>query len=515
MALLDRTPSLRPPGVRPDQRWLIPAAAALAVVGRLPFLWRAASPDEAGFLMVGSHWHAGGTSLYGSYWVDRPPLLIALFQLASASGGLPALRLLGCLAAALIVVGSAVAGRLIAGERAGRWAAMVAAALCVTPALGFMAVDGELLAGPFVVGSIAAAVAALRTDGEARARRLAMAAGAAAMCALLVKQNMADAFVFGVVATAVAWHKGEVDGHRAARVLVSALSGAAVATTVVALYAVLHGTSLGGVFDAMYPFRLEARKAMTAADHHTIDGRLTALLVAAAVSGIAVLLGVVVGGVASRRLRDAASWGLCATLLFGVASVAIGGNYWTHYLLELVGPLAIVAGVLVARGQRAIRPAILITTVASAIVWSTWLLAPPHPMGTIVGHSIAVSAEPGDSIVTVYGHADVVESAGLPSPYPYLWSLPLKTRDPQLRLLDAVITGPRAPTWFVTWHSTGTWGVDSAGLAASLTSDYRVVGRICGHAVYLRDGVVRPTPRAPVSCPTPPAIVNASKGTLR
>ena len=53
---------------------------------------RPVSPDEAGFLMKAAQW-AEGTSLYGNFWVDRPPLLIMLFQLAHLAGGPIGLRL--------------------------------------------------------------------------------------------------------------------------------------------------------------------------------------------------------------------------------------------------------------------------------------------------------------------------------------------------------------------------------------------------------------------------------------
>ena len=69
--------------------------AALSVLARVPSMFRPLSPDEGGFLMVAAQW-ATGTSLYGDYWVDRPPLLIMLFQLADQAGAdRSALRLLG------------------------------------------------------------------------------------------------------------------------------------------------------------------------------------------------------------------------------------------------------------------------------------------------------------------------------------------------------------------------------------------------------------------------------------
>ncbi|MCW2785780.1 MAG: hypothetical protein JWP74_2297, partial [Marmoricola sp.] len=97
-------------------RWSVPAIALTAFLLRLPYLGAPAGSDEAGYLTIARQWHGAGPSLYGRYWVDRPPLLITLFQLAGA--GLPAVRLLGALAAAIAVLGIAAAARTAVGQRA-------------------------------------------------------------------------------------------------------------------------------------------------------------------------------------------------------------------------------------------------------------------------------------------------------------------------------------------------------------------------------------------------------------
>src|SRR6476661_8822439 len=97
---------------RPQARW-IGVAALLAAVVRLPFLGRPLTSDEGGYLMVAAQWHPG-TSLYGDYWVDRPPLLVALFGLADAAGGAVGLRLLGVVVAVGAVLLAAWIGRVAA-----------------------------------------------------------------------------------------------------------------------------------------------------------------------------------------------------------------------------------------------------------------------------------------------------------------------------------------------------------------------------------------------------------------
>lgn len=484
----------------------MPLAVIVTVVLRLPFLTRWPSPDEAGFLMVGSQWHAGGTSLYGNYWVDRPPLLIALFQGSSALGGLPALRLLGCVAAAAVVLGSSVAARMIAGRRAARWSAVVAAALCTTPLLGTVNVNGELLGGPFVVGGIVAAIAALHSRDDGRAGQLAFLAGASAMSAVLIKQNLGDAFVFGLVATVVAWRRGDISGRRMYRVFASAAGGTVLITYAVALLTSLRGTSLGGVFDAMYPFRFAAGRVMADAGKQHAAGRLDMLVAVGAASGLALLLAMIVWGAGRHRLGGADAIGLCATLVFALISIAVGGNYWTHYLIELVVPTAILTGTLIARRQRFLSPLAATIVLASAVTWGIWHLSVGPSTGSVVGKSIAASAKPADTIVTAYGHADVDQNAGLSSPYAYLWSLPVKTLDPQLSALNRVLSGPQRPTWFVTWNKVPSWGLDSAAVKETVRREYHPVARVCGRTVYLRDGVSRPAPIPHSSCPDTSAL---------
>src|SRR5690349_18790218 len=85
---------------------IVGLAMALAVALRLPFVHRIAFPDEAGLLIVAHNWHEGGANLYGSLFIDRPPLLLLFYQAASLLGGLQAARAMG-LVAAVVVVGAA------------------------------------------------------------------------------------------------------------------------------------------------------------------------------------------------------------------------------------------------------------------------------------------------------------------------------------------------------------------------------------------------------------------------
>jgi hypothetical protein len=468
----------------------------VAVVARVPFLTSDPSRDEAGFLLVGGQWHPGGSSLYGSYWVDRPPLLITIFRLAAQSGGLVPLRLIGCLATFLVVVGTAHVARGLGGPPAATWAALTAAAMCVTPLLGGQAVNGELLSAPFVVGGLAAVLTAIGRRDDRRAYGSAALAGAATVASMLVKQNMGDVAVFACVTLLVARHRGEMTTSRAAHLLLAAGAGAVACLGLVALWTTVHGTSLVGVFDAMYPFRIEAGRVMAASNRNPADARLWSLALCWLVSGGAVIMAVVAHALASRRLRSAPVWGLVATVLFDVVSVALGGSYWNHYLIQLVVPTAVLAGLLAASLHPAARKVLIATAVGAVIACGVYVTGEHATAGTSVGEAVGAVAGAQDTIVTTWGHADVTRASGLSSPYPYLWSLPARTLDPRLTDLTALLSGPRAPTWFVTWRGVGTWHFHGGGVVAAraLAEHYLPVAEVDGHTIYLHRGVVRPVP---------------------
>lgn len=480
--------------------WTVAAATSVAVVGRLPFLGHAPGPDEAGFLLVGGQWNGAGSSLYGNYWVDRPPLLITIFRLASSLGGLTALRLIGCVAVALVVVGSARVASLLGGHRAARWAAVTSAGLSLSPLLGGYEVNGELLAAPFTLAGIALVIVAVRSIGPRRAVVASTGAGVCAMSSLLIKQNLADAAVFGAVTFVLAWWRRDIARERFGRLTFGAIAGAFAAGLVLAGWTVLHGTSLTGVFDAMYPFRVRANQVQAAGGSGHSTARFFGLLAVAAVSGLGLLILWLARDVVVRRRQDTLGWALVATTLFAVASVALGGNYWHHYLVELIAPVSVATGVLAARRGFAARLLIAYVVVAASVGWVGHLAMPQGDDARSVGQAIGESSQPGDTIVTAWGRANLTYSSGLSSPYAQLWSLPVKTLDPQLVELNSVLTGPTAPTWFVSGSTIRSWGLDTAQTAAILSQDYRRVGQLCGRTIYLHDGFDRPTPRVIGTC---------------
>jgi hypothetical protein len=482
--------------LRPAGSQLVVAVALATVAARLLLAGRPATPDEGGFLAVGSQWHVGGSSLYGNYWVDRPPLLIGIFRLADLAGGLVALRVIGALLAAAGVVILAATARRAFGPRAGLCTAVVAGALLASPLAGSQAVNGELLALPLLAIGLRLAVEAVLANDPLAARGAALGTGVAAVLALLVKQNMADVVVFAVVCGLVAWRTGHVTGRGCADLFALAAVGGGLGYAVVTLWAMAHGTSPLGVYEATYPFRVHAGRVLLASMGDRTGIRLDRLGRSAVLCGAVPVL-VAFAALALRRARPRpVVWAIAGATGFAVVSILSGGSYWLHYLVQGIPVTSLAAGALASVRRPATRTATTVLvagTVLSAAVTLVAVALHPQPApGGVVAHSLASAAQPGDTMLSAFGDGDIVDETGMVSPYPYLWSLPSRTLDPDLALLRGVLVGPEAPTWVVVRSRHTARLLDARGVLALIDARYRPVGTVCGRSIYLLRGVTRP-----------------------
>ena len=106
-----------------DSRWTVGGRGGRGVPAQAARADPAGPADEAGFTLVARAWHPLPDSVYGAYFVDRPPPMIALFKVSDRIGGPLFIRVLGAVACAALVRrrrGGGPAGRRRAGGPAGR-----------------------------------------------------------------------------------------------------------------------------------------------------------------------------------------------------------------------------------------------------------------------------------------------------------------------------------------------------------------------------------------------------------
>ena len=432
----------------------VAALAVLAGAVWLPFAGRTLSPDEGGLLIVGGQW-SPGVSVYGDYFVDRPPLLVALFSLVDGLGGSAwALRRRGVRAGGATVLRAGATGRAAGG--APTLAAATAAVFVATPLFGATVVNAEVLGLPFVLGGVAAALMAGRAE---RWLRWALLAGALGACAVLVKQSILDAFVFAAVLLVLRRRWGALGGV--------ALGGVVAVAVAVAL-ATTRGTSPADLWQAVVVFRSQAAEVIAESATGTTASRFLAMLTALLVS-IAPALAL---ALAIRARRSPLLWPTLAMLAWELFVVFGGGSYWLHYLLGLVPGLVLLAAA--APGHdRFVRGAYLFCATSTVIALVHVLVNPiDRPEEPAIAWLDEHTAD-GDTAVVAFGAANILRETGLPSPYPDLWSLPVRVHDPDLASFASLLASPERPTWVVVvGASLQTWGVDGTSADEVLAEHY-------------------------------------------
>lgn len=485
--------ALTPTWLALSTRRFVTVVVGAVVLLRLALLPGPMRPDEAGYLLVAQGWRSGGPNLYGHYFVDRPPLLIAVYRLAVLIGWPQSVRLLATVAAAVFVLAASWAAHQVTSRPGVRWATLTAAALITTPLLMTQEADGEIFAAPLVMLAVALTLSAVRRRG-ARSLGNAVAAGLAAGAAVMVKQNFGDAVVFAIVLLVVGVRQRRIKLREAATVAGGGVAGGLLVVLAAVVYVAWSGVRTSVAWTAVFGFRGTALDVIEDHSLHAVSVRAVALVLLGVLSGVAPLL--VVLGLEARRRRlkgSPVAWAVGATMLLEVASVASGGSYWPHYLIQIAPMLALAAG-LWAPTARRLR-AVVAFVMASSVAATTVIVlsgASSAQTSQVVGTWLRDSGRPGDTATMLYGNADAQQASGMTSPYPQLWTLPMRTLDPHLATLRAVLSGRQAPTWVVVWHNLDPWRIDAHGRTRRvLETHYHPVARVCGHQVYLRDGVNR------------------------
>jgi hypothetical protein len=473
--------------------------AGLTVLVRLAAVWPPLRPDEAGFLLVARAWDPASDSMFGHYWVDRPPLMIAVVAAADLLGGPHFLRVVGAVGCGLLVVLAARLGWLIGGAPAAGWTAVTVGLLAAQPMIDVVSVKAEHLGMPIVVASFLATLSALRR----RSWPLILLAGLLAGLAPGLKQNLVSGLVFGVVVLIGMRASRRIEAGTTVRLAAAWIAGAVLPALAQVVWAVIARVDLSSAWYAVYGFRFDAAEVLASpgGGGPSLE-RAGRLLDASVVTGIAIVLLLFVAAIRAAWSADAVlAAATVAVVVTEVAMVALGGSYWTVYLFTLVPGVALCVAQLArlpgawGASIRGIAIAVAFSFVWHLSIWSTGALAGEHEFTEYrTGEAVGEAAAPDDTLVVFGGRADLQFASGLPSPYPHLWSLPMRTLDPEYADLVALLESPRAPTWLVTWVPVTSWDAPGANdLRAAIDADYERHGTGCDdRPVYLLKGVDRP-----------------------
>lgn len=473
--------------------WLA-GALLLTVLLRVPWLGTPLGNDEGGLAYIAGGAHGNGPFLYGDYFIDRPPLLLAVFRFAAETGGTATVRTIGVLAAIAVVAVTMLLARDIAGERAARIAAGLTAILISSVALGSVFTPAELLA---VLPSALSVLLVWRgaREGAARPGLLLFAAGFLAVCALLVKQSFGDALLAGVACLSATVFWREVP-RREATFAAGAYGGGILAAVLgVEVWEYAAAVPDGSASYALLGFRLDGLASL-AGSANGLPGRFAErLLVPLLLSGFAVVLIWSAAGlrrVHSRRvlLATMGAWGVG-----GALGVLGGGSYWGHYLIQLIPFAAVTASIALAGASpRHLRAtgAVMIGCAVGGLVIGPLTTTDEKGSAAAIGTALGDSARPGDTAHVLYSQADILYYGGLRDPFPYHWSLMMRAVPDAEAELRTLLTSPERPTWIVEWEPPDSYDLDRGGETARLLDRYyRRISDACGAPVLVERQATR------------------------
>ena len=266
------------------------------------------------------------------------------------------------------------------------------------------------------------------------------------------------------------------------------------------------GVRLETLWYAVYGFRFDASEVLAAGSRDAPDVR--AWLLAARSSCVTGMLLIVGGflvhlphawdddapltaGTLLVLLVDVAGRGARRQLLAGLP-VPAGARPWCSAPALLAGAPA--------RRGRAMRVSVMLAAVSCVLLDGRLGASTTPPARGVdeidTGQAIRDVAEPGDTLVVYGGRADIVMATGLESPYEHLWSLPMRTLDPELAELSALLAADKRPTWVVEWVVVRRLGRRRQRrlrrpCSRSTTSAH---GDGCGHHIWLLKDVDRAVP---------------------
>jgi len=505
----------------------------LAALLRFPGAMWPIKPDEAGFTLVARSWHPQPESMYGTYWVDRPPSLIALIRLSDWIGGALFLRGVAAVGCFLLVLAAATTARTLvrlnreddghdadalaahlaedqtrrSADRVAAWTALFTAFVVGNLIIDPVSAKGEILGVPLVMTSFWLSLRAF----ERRSARFACFAGLVAVLAVGLKQNMVAAVVFGGVLLVGSLVRHRLTVAQFLKIGASALGGALIPAAGTVVWALVAGVRLETVWYGIYGFRSDAMDVISGEPTVANETRAHELFLLVLGTGMTFVIAWFVLNLPwlLRRSPVLSVAGLVTVVVDSTGAI-LGGSYWPPYAFVLI-PSAVLCLMLVLDNQelrrgdrqrlrvaewvsRSLVGFAAVTTSLSVVGFLTHATPGTGPTTEYAtGEAIEAASRPGDTLVVYGGRADIQFASGLRSPYEHLWSLPMRTLDPELEQLKGLLEGPDAPTWFVVFVPLDSWGgVAEREIGPVLAERYTFNTDACGdHPVFVRDDVTR------------------------
>ena len=515
-----------------DWLWL-GAAILLALALRIPFFRIPMLADEGGYAWATRGWVEGTGQLYDDLWISRPQgiffVYAGIFDLFGTDT--VAIRFAAWIATALTIIAIWGFTRLCATAVAANLAALIFAVTSSLPNLEGYSANAEIFMG-MPAAFAALWLLGLRRSGWSRWQLVGVGLLIGVATSLkpsgFVMLPVAIAFIFLIgdgSSTRERWNR-----------IAPILAGVAI----VGIASLIHGWMLGwsNFFYATISYRLTAQSAATVGLQHNLEAivdliiRALALLLAVALllivryrDRLAALarrlrLAIVEGSSNPRRLasgvltspvphlfsnprrpRNDGKFLLRLWMLGSLLGAAIGGDWWSHYLIQVVAPLSIWMGwtiTLIWPGITKMARGALATAIVIMLFFPFWVLGygspenmasglfshPGYPAQAAVARYIRENTEPGITIYVAFDQASVYYLADRPPAYRHLYDQELRGIPSSYSDVIAIIRSPDRPRFIISTRQPGPFADDSRAFWQEVGQYYEVVETIEGVPIY-------------------------------
>jgi len=407
------------------------AIGIMAFLARVPFFGVAMHVDEGGYAYT-AYWWAHGQRLYEQLWFDRPQGIFIVYRLIFALIGYGTLHIR--IAAALAGVFAAWFVYLIARRLFDRQIAILAglifAVVSACPQIEGFTGNAETF---MIVPAIIALYLFIRGK-ESDNWIWFVLAGLAGSVAVLIKPSELSTLLL-LAALSYTWMQRN-------RIRTLALIATGFAAGIIP--SIIHGYIIGGsnYFFCVVGYRLMkdslATRGVSFHAEHLYRGLQDV------VPGIGLLIGIAAWVIIQqyRAKNTQAIWVPLLWIATSIAGIAMGGNWYRHYFLQIVGPLAVVCAyglVTVFRQIPAMkRPAFVFSSAvvfaaAIAISFSVLLIRDQRALSLALFHFdqyrydaeivdyLKLHSNPEDKMFVMYMDPEIIYLSGKQSAFPHLF----------------------------------------------------------------------------------------------
>ncbi len=535
------------PSVRLDQRtegvhlpnhislvdWLwLGVAALLSLALRIPFFRIPLLADEGGYAYATRGWVEGTGELYGDLWISRPQgiffVYAGIFDLFGT--GATAFRFAAWIAVALTLIAVWGFTRMCATPLAANLAAIVFAVASSLPNLEGYTANAEMFMG---LPASLAALWLLRIGRTGWPPWQLVGTGILIGIAIALKPS--GAVMIPVVLLFIAL----IDGAVLKRTIAKRMFWVFAGVVAIGIGLLIHGWWLGwsDFYYATISYRLSAQSAATVGLQYNLEAMARLAWRASALIGLVGLLLAfryrtriaLLGANARRGLRenrregvDPRSWTrhsplsalstlrrprddrrlmLRLWLLGSLAGASIGGDWWSHYLIQVVAPLSVWIGWTLALVWPTIgTPARAILATASVILLvapfrvlaygspddmaEAMFSHPGYPAQDEIAAYLRERTEPGATIYVAFDQAAIYYLADRPPAYRHLYDQELRGIPGSYSDLITIIQGEDRPEFIVSTLQPGPFADASRAFWQEVGQYYEVVDTIQDVPIY-------------------------------